>query len=165
MEEEKKNNEASGNGEREAGEDLDVIMAEASLEGDADNLDEAMAEASINGTKWTRKRMLHWKTEYLVLVHPAVKRQKNSRFQRHECYMKQACEVRAGGVVKHMIPSLLETAPQIKARRRMLLRHLSWLEELARKVAEAEVPGDVPQLDVTPLLLQECEEALCIQTN
>jgi regulator of replication initiation timing len=66
MEEEKKNNEAGGNGGGEAGEDLDVIMAEASLEGDADNLDEVMAEANINGTQRTRKRTLHWKTEYLV---------------------------------------------------------------------------------------------------
>ena len=41
-------------------------MAEASLEGDADNLDEVMAEANINGTQRTRKRTLHWKTEYLV---------------------------------------------------------------------------------------------------
>jgi hypothetical protein len=66
MEEEKKNNEAGGNGGGEAGEDLDVIMTEASLEGDADNLDEVMAEANINGTQRTRKRTLHWKTEYLV---------------------------------------------------------------------------------------------------
>jgi len=66
MEEEKKNNEAGGNGGGEAGEDLDVIMAEASLQGDADNLDEVMAEANINGTQRTRKRTLHWKTEYFV---------------------------------------------------------------------------------------------------
>lgn len=66
MEQEKKNNEAGGNGGGEAGEDLDVIMAEASLEGNADNLDEVMAEANINGTQRTRHRKLHWKTEYLV---------------------------------------------------------------------------------------------------
>ena len=55
---------ADGN-EGEAGEDLDVIMAEAALEDDGS--DEVMEEAPIGSAqKKTRNRKLHWKTEYLV---------------------------------------------------------------------------------------------------
>ena len=52
--------------EGEAGEDLDVIMAEAELE-DGDSDEVPMTETTIGSAqKRTRNRKLHWKTEYLV---------------------------------------------------------------------------------------------------
>jgi hypothetical protein len=47
-------------------------------------------------------------------VHPAIKRQRNGRYQRQESYIKMACEMGGRGSVDYVPPPRLESPSQTK---------------------------------------------------
>lgn len=133
--------------------------AEDKLKQECDGVDgveyqRALPTETANQTK-VRRAAIRRKIDRVVNedhqpVHPAIKRQRNGRYQRQESYIKMACEMGGRGSVDYVPPPPLESPSQTKARRSMLRRKIDRLKA-------TDIQGDFPQVvDVTPLLLKEC---------
>jgi hypothetical protein len=119
---------------------------------------------STNETK-VRRALIRRKIDRINEdVHqPAVpKRQRNRRFQRHENYIKRACEIE-GGNVEYVPPSPLESPAQTKSRRGKLRGQISRLEKARgtqkefrdTRIYDLIKRRDNSREDVTPLLLEK----------